>query len=280
VTETKLNYTGQKKDDTGLLYYHARMYDPALGRFVSPDSIVPVEASTTPSGVMQAGQESYTGLTVDVHETVYLGAQNALYSSILRDGFLFHQDSNDHHQAPMDPQTLNRFAYVLNNPIGSVDPSGHKTLKRTVHAICSTYQCGRPQPAPTRGSIDPTQLMNTLFGMPGKEVWRGVTITGPVNNIVTNVESNALRGLSNKVLNSAQGRSKAEAVLDDLLRGNDSSLKALKNFKDVLELSRGDVRVYLRRIKDFEGKPTYEIIGMSFKDAQDEALRALTAAGY
>jgi hypothetical protein len=122
--------------------------------------------------------------------------------------------------------------------------------------------------------------MNTLFGMPGKEVWRGVTITGPVNNIVTNVESNALRGLSNKVLNSAQGRSKAEAVLDDLLRGNDSSLKALKNFKDVLELSRGDVRVYLRRIKDFEGKPTYEIIGMSFKDAQDEALRALTAAGY
>ena len=26
VTEAKLNVTGQKKDDTGLLYYHARMY--------------------------------------------------------------------------------------------------------------------------------------------------------------------------------------------------------------------------------------------------------------
>jgi RHS repeat-associated protein len=46
VTQTRLNYTGQKKDDTGLLYYHARMYDPALGRFVSPDSIVPGASSS------------------------------------------------------------------------------------------------------------------------------------------------------------------------------------------------------------------------------------------
>jgi RHS repeat-associated protein len=41
VTVTTLNYTGQRRDDTGLLYYHARSYDPALGRFISPDTIVP-----------------------------------------------------------------------------------------------------------------------------------------------------------------------------------------------------------------------------------------------
>ena len=40
VPQTRLNYTGQRLDDTGLLYYHARYYDPGLGRFVSPDSIV------------------------------------------------------------------------------------------------------------------------------------------------------------------------------------------------------------------------------------------------
>ncbi|PZS06280.1 MAG: hypothetical protein DLM69_00315 [Candidatus Chloroheliales bacterium] len=41
VSQTTLNYTGQRKDDTGLLYYHARYYDPVLARFVSGDSIMP-----------------------------------------------------------------------------------------------------------------------------------------------------------------------------------------------------------------------------------------------
>ena len=41
IAETTLNYTGQRKDGTGLLYYHARYYDPATGRFISADSIVP-----------------------------------------------------------------------------------------------------------------------------------------------------------------------------------------------------------------------------------------------
>ena len=35
ITQTSLNYTGQRLDGTGLLYYHARYYDPVLARFVS-----------------------------------------------------------------------------------------------------------------------------------------------------------------------------------------------------------------------------------------------------
>ncbi len=39
-------------------------------------------------------------------------------------------------QAPFDPQTLNRFAYVRNNPIKYTDPSGHSFgFKRTWRAI-------------------------------------------------------------------------------------------------------------------------------------------------
>ncbi|MFO0701157.1 MAG: LamG-like jellyroll fold domain-containing protein [Nitrospira sp.] len=39
---TPYKYTGQERDaSTGLMYYHARYYDPRLGRFISPDSIVP-----------------------------------------------------------------------------------------------------------------------------------------------------------------------------------------------------------------------------------------------
>jgi len=38
---TDRTYTGQKQDGTGLLYYNARYYDPALGMFLSPDRLVP-----------------------------------------------------------------------------------------------------------------------------------------------------------------------------------------------------------------------------------------------
>jgi RHS repeat-associated protein len=39
---TTYNFTGQRLDgDTGLLYYGARYYDPALMRFVQADTIVP-----------------------------------------------------------------------------------------------------------------------------------------------------------------------------------------------------------------------------------------------
>ena len=39
--QTDHTFTGQKRDSTGLMYYNARYYDPALGTFVSPDSMVP-----------------------------------------------------------------------------------------------------------------------------------------------------------------------------------------------------------------------------------------------
>ena len=39
--QTDRTFTGQKEDGTGLLYYNARYYDPALGTFISPDSFVP-----------------------------------------------------------------------------------------------------------------------------------------------------------------------------------------------------------------------------------------------
>ncbi len=41
-TPTAYHFTGQRKDDTiGLYYYGARYYDPVLGQFVQPDTMVP-----------------------------------------------------------------------------------------------------------------------------------------------------------------------------------------------------------------------------------------------
>jgi len=65
---TEFGFTGQRSEDFGLYDYHARFYDPSLGRFISADTIVP---------------------------------------------------------EPAEPQDLNRYAYVRNNPLKYVDPSGH-----------------------------------------------------------------------------------------------------------------------------------------------------------
>jgi len=41
-TPTTFRFTGQREDATiGLYFYNARYYDPALGRFIAPDTIVP-----------------------------------------------------------------------------------------------------------------------------------------------------------------------------------------------------------------------------------------------
>ncbi len=65
---TTYNFTGQRLDGTGLLFFQARYYDPTTGRFLQADSIVP---------------------------------------------------------DPANPQSLNRYAYVLNNPLKYTDPTGH-----------------------------------------------------------------------------------------------------------------------------------------------------------
>ena len=65
-------FTGQELDgSTGLYDYHARLYDPVIGRFISPDNIVPE---------------------------------------------LF------------NPQALNRYSYVGNNPLRYIDPTGNQKV--------------------------------------------------------------------------------------------------------------------------------------------------------
>ncbi len=77
--EPARRFTGKELDEeTDLYYYDARYYDQNLGRFESPDSVVP----------------------------------NAT-----------------------DPQALNRYSYVRNNPVALIDPSGHED--ETPNAISS-----------------------------------------------------------------------------------------------------------------------------------------------
>ncbi len=128
--QTRINYTGQKRDDTGLLYYHARMYDPALGRFVSPDSIVPGASSGAGGAGGTVGQEENSRLTVDFHESGFLTSAAGENATTLQKGFWFQLSGEERQQArdpwgPNSPAALNRYSYVLNNPLRYTDPTGH-----------------------------------------------------------------------------------------------------------------------------------------------------------
>lgn len=75
LTSVKYKYTGQEQDkEIGLYNYNARLYDPDLGRFLTPDTIVP---------------------------------------------------------DPTNPQGLNRYSYVINNPLNFTDPTGHGWFSKT-----------------------------------------------------------------------------------------------------------------------------------------------------
>jgi hypothetical protein len=111
----------------------AREYDPSLGRWLSADTIVPGNASGASGGLGTIGYSDrtrLTPLTVGFHETQFLQVLNAENRELLQFGqpALWDKKTRREHNAPMgpsNPQALNRYAYVLNNPLRYVDPTGH-----------------------------------------------------------------------------------------------------------------------------------------------------------
>jgi RHS repeat-associated protein len=105
-SQSKYQFTGQEKDQTGLYYYGARYYDPNLKRFTSADSLLP---------------------------------------------------------DPYDPQQLNRYSYVRNNPIKYVDPSGNWLLAPPVFYPISPPDPMSSQRAMHLYSMDPEGYMFTKY---------------------------------------------------------------------------------------------------------------------
>jgi hypothetical protein len=93
MSATTKNFTGQHLDGTGLLFYNARYYDPTIGRFLSADTIVP-------------GSDPLTVWPSDGTATPMWGNGGKANGS-------------------QNPQELNRYSYVNNNPLKYTDPTGH-----------------------------------------------------------------------------------------------------------------------------------------------------------
>ncbi|NTW01343.1 MAG: hypothetical protein HGA19_08520 [Oscillochloris sp.] len=155
IQQTKHNYTGQSLDDTGLLFYHARYYDPGIGRFVSADSVVPGSASGGMDGI------AVKPLTVDFHEGGFLSKLNQ--ENGLGFWFQFNDDQKEQAGSPWGPahvQALNRYSYVQNNPMRWVDPIGHYTEALYVNLYVSgwgysTIQGSNPNAAYIDGQGNP-----------------------------------------------------------------------------------------------------------------------------
>jgi RHS repeat-associated protein len=105
-------FTGQRLDDTGLYYYGARYYDPTIGRFISPDPFVQLS-----NGLDFVSYQ----LTVN---TIPLGLGSVGNLQVMYPQAVL--------AVPMNPQALNRYSYVLNNPLKYTDPTGYYDFKKAV----------------------------------------------------------------------------------------------------------------------------------------------------
>jgi RHS repeat-associated protein len=134
---TQRTFTGQYSDATGLMYFNARYYSGALGRFVSADTLVP-------------------------------GAGN--------------------------PQALNRYAFVLNNPLRYTDPSGH------------SVECGLGDPYCIAGKLDVQRRARDLAANLARKKTSYAQVTVQQKSILTE------GGFGNEAGN--------EAVYNDFVGGN------------------------------------------------------------
>jgi len=105
---TGYKFTGKEMDDeTGLMYYGARYYDSEIGRFVSEDPLF--LNLLGPSNFINHKNERQDVITDYINKKSENGKES-------KDSALKKYLSN--------PQHLNAYNYVINNPLQYIDPTG------------------------------------------------------------------------------------------------------------------------------------------------------------
>jgi RHS repeat-associated protein len=198
-TPTTYRFTGQRLDEsTGLYYYGARYYDPALGRFVQADTIVP---------------------------------------------------------EPGNPQALNRYSYVYNNPLRYIDPTGHEALwhriRRRFHWATAPWQPWYNLPLTVCGSMGCASVsmrsINNYFG------------------------DQAIRGLDAEIERAAQDARVPTILLAAALHHQGGSPKVMDMIADLGLKSPENVSRGIGQITIDEAKE-YNRLGLVLDPVPDETL--------
>jgi RHS repeat-associated protein len=131
---TRQKFTSKERDsESGLDYFLARYYSSAHGRFTSPDE--------------------FTGGPDEVFGFAATASGNpTFYADIV------------------DPQTLNKYQYCLNNPFKYIDPDGHQEksltqrLKESLQALFEAKGGGRFHDSDNNAQDNPTDPYNKVYG--------------------------------------------------------------------------------------------------------------------
>jgi len=104
-------FTGQEYDsDTGLYYYNARYYNPAIGRFASQD---PIYLLTGANNFSDRWNKNWRDIkSGDTNYNSQFGVSHYTENRLALLEFL------------SNPQNLNSYSYVTNNPLKYTDPTG------------------------------------------------------------------------------------------------------------------------------------------------------------
>jgi len=164
-----------------LAYDTARYYDPSLGRFISADTIVPGAGS----------------LTVSPNDPVAAGAW------VQRSG------------GPSNPQQLNRYSYVLNNPVQNIDPSGHCGPAATPTPGSATSSCGSSSTSATTNVTSSDSGWNTEWVIAAGGTFIRETLTEVGRAALRN---EVVRRVSSGAVTNALGNGVATLAIDGIWR--------------------------------------------------------------
>ena len=141
---TKYVFAGSQriasKDSTGALrFYHtdhlgsSNVITDSTGTLVELAEYTPYGSLSHREGSVNTPQK-FTGQRLDTDTGLYF--YNARYYDPQLGRFT---QADTLVQAPADPQTLNRYSYVSNNPVRFVDPSGYGWFKKFIAAVAAIF---------------------------------------------------------------------------------------------------------------------------------------------
>ena len=211
ITSTDYRYTGQlQQADINLYYYNARYYDPALGRFVQSDTMVPrVGSSEAMDRYSYAANNPIIYNDPSGHCYNYSTPEAAARCNAYWASFTKAVKAN--------PDIMKNA--VPRKAVSQVDLHAYKSVKQTSYNNCGPWACAGGGPAMTSGSNG----MSLLFQLEqaGKQITGRENLWGPYSG---GIQPSELMETAASVYGSANVTAMQNAtfadIYENLLRGH------------------------------------------------------------